>query len=90
MRHIIAPHGPPIDERPPVLSEAELYERYAEKRDAKLERRAVRDAEVRQVRAAEKAIKLEKRAKREEWEQSRLEAKARKLEELRTTIGDVD
>ncbi|KAK9772747.1 putative Ribosomal protein S17 [Seiridium cardinale] len=89
VRHIIAPHGPPIDERPPVLNEEQLYEEYAAKREAKLERRAERDAAVRKEREAEKAARLERRARREEWEQSRVEAKEKKLEELRATIGDV-
>lgn len=73
-----------------MLSESELYEKYAEKRDAKLERRAARDAEVRKQREAEKAAKLERRARREEWEQSREQAKEKKLQEIRGIIADVD
>ncbi|KAH6653724.1 hypothetical protein BKA67DRAFT_562918 [Truncatella angustata] len=90
VRHIIAPHGPPIDERPAVLSETELYEKYAGTREAKLERRAARDAETRKQREAEKAAKLERRARKEEWEQSREQAKERKLQELRSTVGDAE
>lgn len=90
VRYIIAPHGPPIDGRPPVPSEVELYEQYAGKRESKLERRAERDAGIQNLREAEKAAKLEKRAKREEWEQSREHAKERRLEGVMTTIGDVD
>ena len=36
---IIAPWGPPIDERPPVLTALERHARWKEKYDAKVERR---------------------------------------------------
>lgn len=90
MRHIIAPNGPPIDERPPVLSEQELYEQYAAKRELKLANRAVRDAEIQKATEAERAAKLERRARREEWEKSRVEAREKRLGEVRGTFGDVD
>lgn len=90
VRHIIAPNGPPIDERPPVMSEQELYEKYAAKRELKLANRAIRDAEIQKATEAERAAKLERRARREEWEKSRVEAREKRLGEVRGTFGDVD
>jgi small subunit ribosomal protein S17 len=90
VRHIVAPYGEPIEARPPVLSEQELYEKYAEKREAKLERRAIRDAEIQKQKDAERAAQLERRARREAWEQTRVQAKEKRLEEVRGTLGDVD
>ncbi|ETS85488.1 hypothetical protein PFICI_03513 [Pestalotiopsis fici W106-1] len=90
VRHIIAPHGPPIDERPPVLSEQELFEQYAEKREAKLARRAERDAEIQKQTEAQRAAKLERRARREAWEQTRVQAKEKRMEQALGTLGDVD
>ena len=42
MTEIVAPWGPPIDERPTVLNEEERMEIRMKKRAAKLERRAQR------------------------------------------------
>ncbi|KAH8645622.1 hypothetical protein BX600DRAFT_444189 [Xylariales sp. PMI_506] len=73
VRQIIAPHGPPIDERPPVPTDAELMKVYEVQREAKLERRAARDAERSRITSEAKAIKEEKKAKRLAWERAQKE-----------------
>ncbi|KAI1848324.1 hypothetical protein JX265_008895 [Neoarthrinium moseri] len=92
VRHIIAPYGPPIDERPPVLSQEELLEKYAAKREAKLERRAARHAERHAIRDQEKALRAEKRARWEAAERERLERREKKLAEIESKVreGEVD
>lgn len=89
VRHIVAPYGPPIDERPPVPSEQDLYERYAAQREAKLARRAVRDEERAAVQAAERAEKAEKRARWAAADQERKERKEQKMGEVRAALEHV-
>ncbi|CAM1503715.1 Fc.00g013060.m01.CDS01 [Cosmosporella sp. VM-42] len=84
VKHIIAPYGVPIEERPPVPS---LEERIAErdaKKGAKDERRAARRQAEEEQRREEKRQELEKReAKRKAWE----DAQQHKAE---TSANDVD
>ncbi|KAH7157231.1 hypothetical protein EDB81DRAFT_418765 [Dactylonectria macrodidyma] len=84
VKHIIAPYGVPIEDRPPVPT---LEERIAEreaKKAVKDERRAARrQAEVERTQE-EKRLELEKKeAKRMAWE----EAQERKAQ---TSAGDLD
>ncbi|KAI0121626.1 hypothetical protein BJ170DRAFT_687864 [Xylariales sp. AK1849] len=90
VRHIIAPHGPPIDERPPVPTEEELVAAYAKQREAKLERRTVLNEERRQKWEEEKGLRGQKKARMEEWERTRGKGKEETTKGPETSIEDVD
>lgn len=85
IKHIIAPYGTPIEERPPVPS---LEERIAEreaKKAAKDERRAARRQAEEDKRQEEKRLELEKKdAKRKAWEEAQQQRKPQ------TSASDVD
>ncbi|KAH7154816.1 hypothetical protein B0J13DRAFT_210050 [Dactylonectria estremocensis] len=84
VKHIIAPYGVPIEDRPPVPT---LEERIAEresKKATKDERRAARRQAEMERTQEEKILELEKKeAKRKAWE----EAQERKAQ---TPAGDLD
>ncbi|KAH6890988.1 hypothetical protein B0T10DRAFT_484116 [Thelonectria olida] len=71
VKHIIAPFGAPVEERPPVPTlEERIVEREA-KKAAKDERRASRRQAEEDQRREEKKLELEKReAKRKAWEEA--------------------
>ncbi|RSL61436.1 hypothetical protein CEP54_006249 [Fusarium duplospermum] len=85
IKHIIAPYGTPIEERPPVPT---LEERIAEreaKKAAKDERRAARRQAEEDKRQEEKRLELEKKeAKRKAWEE------AQQKRNPQTSASDVD
>ncbi|KAF5019018.1 hypothetical protein F66182_8992 [Fusarium sp. NRRL 66182] len=85
IKHIIAPYGSPINERPPVPT---LEERIADrevKKAAKDERRAARRQAEEDKRQEEKRLENEKReAKRKAWEE------AQKKRKSQTSASDVD
>ncbi|KAF4997052.1 hypothetical protein FDECE_12205 [Fusarium decemcellulare] len=85
VKHIIAPYGTSIEERPPVPS---LEERIADreaKKATKDERRAARRQAEEEKKQEEKRLELEKReAKRKAWEE------AQKLRKPQTSASDVD
>lgn len=85
IKHIIAPYGTSIEERPPVPS---LEERIAEreaKKAAKDERRAARRQAEEDKRQEEKRLELEKKeAKRKAWEEAQQQRKPQ------TSASDVD
>lgn len=57
VKHIIAPAGVPIEDRPPVPTEDERIEAYETKKAAKDARRAAKAEAERAAREAEKAAK---------------------------------
>ncbi|KAH7015097.1 hypothetical protein EDB80DRAFT_325124 [Ilyonectria destructans] len=71
VKHIIAPFGVPIEERPPVLTlEERIAEREAKKATKDERRAARRQAEVERTQE-EKKLELEKKeAKRKAWEEA--------------------
>ncbi|KAM5352137.1 hypothetical protein ACJ41O_004860 [Fusarium nematophilum] len=85
VKHIIAPYGTPIEERPPVPT---LEERIAEreaKKATKDERRAARRQAEEEKRQEEKRLELEKKeAKRRAWEEAQPQRKPQ------TSTSDVD
>ncbi|KAI0118128.1 nucleic acid-binding protein [Hypoxylon sp. NC0597] len=62
VKHIIAPYGDPIDERPPIPTLEEREAEVAAKRAAKDERRAARREEQARIRAEEKAAQEARKA----------------------------
>lgn len=60
VKHIIAPNGTPIEERPPIPSLDELWDAKDAKMAAKKERKTLRE----KIAAAEKAIELAERMTR--------------------------
>jgi small subunit ribosomal protein S17 len=89
VRHIVAPYGPPIDERPAVPTEQELYETYAAKREAKLARRTARDEERAAAQEAERAAQAERAARWAAAEKERRERKDKKMDEVRSALEHV-
>ncbi|KAI1656127.1 nucleic acid-binding protein [Daldinia decipiens] len=86
VKHIIAPYGPPIEDRPSVPTLEERVAKRADKRAAKLERRALRREEQAREAAEEREAALEEKRKR-------LEEKERERERLKgieTSLSDVD
>ena len=89
IKHIVAPYGTSIEERPPIPTQEERIAEYEAWRAAKDERRAARNSEVETKEIAERARKKEKAlakltpAEREKYD-ARLAAKQekRRLKEL--------
>ncbi|KAF4976092.1 hypothetical protein FZEAL_7202 [Fusarium zealandicum] len=85
VKHIIAPYGTPIDERPPVPSLEERIAHREAKKAAKDERRAAKRQAEEEQRQEEKRLGLEKKeAKRKAWE----EAQQKRIP--KTSASDVD
>lgn len=84
VKHIIAPHGTPIDARPPVPTEEELKADYIAERVAKIERREAAAAERREAKQREMAEAEERRAAK------LAKARQRQQEGTKTNIADVD
>ncbi|KAI1411498.1 nucleic acid-binding protein [Hypoxylon sp. FL1857] len=61
VKHIIAPYGDPIDERPPIPTLEERLAEVAAKRAAKDERRAALREEKARIRAEEEAAEKERK-----------------------------
>ncbi|KEY64355.1 hypothetical protein S7711_06384 [Stachybotrys chartarum IBT 7711] len=88
VKHIIAPHGTPISERPPIPSIADLIQTYEEKRAAKVERRTARNVEKEEQAKKEREEKL---LKKQMKEQRRLPAQEENQRSQQTTsLEDVD
>ncbi|KAG6988067.1 hypothetical protein FocnCong_v002965 [Fusarium oxysporum f. sp. conglutinans] len=85
IKHIIAPYGTPITERPPVPTLEERIADYEAKKAKKDERRAARRQEEENQRLEEKRLENEKKeAKRKAWEEAQQKRKPQ------TSASDVD
>ncbi|KAI2779328.1 nucleic acid-binding protein [Daldinia loculata] len=91
VKHIIAPYGAPIEERPPVPTLEERVAERAAKRAAKDERRALRREEQARIAEEEREAALEEKRIRLEERKKRLEEKEReRLKGAETSLSDVD
>ncbi|KAM0348310.1 hypothetical protein ACHAPU_004278 [Fusarium lateritium] len=85
IKHIIAPYGTPITERPPVLTLEERITDREAKKTAKDERRAARRQEDESKKQEERRLENEKKeAKRKAWEEAQEKRKSQ------TSPSDVD
>ncbi|KAF4334100.1 ribosomal protein s17 [Fusarium beomiforme] len=85
IKHIIAPYGTPLDERPPVPTLEERIADYEAKKAKKDERRAARRQEEENKRQEERRLENEKKeAKRKAWEEAQQKRK------LQASASDVD
>ncbi|KAH7249653.1 uncharacterized protein BKA55DRAFT_539230 [Fusarium redolens] len=85
IKHIIAPYGTPLTERPPVPTLEERIADYEAKKAKKDERRASRRQEEENKRQEEKRLENEKKeAKRKAWEEAQQKRKPQ------TSASDVD
>ncbi|KAI1385278.1 nucleic acid-binding protein [Hypoxylon trugodes] len=86
VKHIIAPYGDPIDERPAVPAVEERIAQVAAKRAAKDERRAVRKEEQTKIKEEEKAARQARRAMKLNWKAGQ----TKQIPTQDTTLDDVD
>ncbi|KAF9767319.1 hypothetical protein IL306_000140 [Fusarium sp. DS 682] len=76
IKHIIAPYGTPLNERPPVPTLEERIADYEAKKAKKDERRAARRQEEENKRQEERRLENEKKeAKRKAWEEAQQKRK---------------
>lgn len=95
VKHIIAPYGEPIDERPPVPTLEERLAEVAAKRAAKDERRAALKEERAKLKAEQRAAEEAKKALKASTkviEEARraLQARGVAVPPIQPTQGDVD
>lgn len=70
VNRIIAPFGPPIDERPPVPTQEEREAAHTEKRAQKVARKTLREDRAKMERKVAKAAKLTESILRSAWKMS--------------------